>query len=183
MNRKLIVLLLSVAICACSSDTKQLKAYLKNNYPEYQIVEDGEIVTDSVFCPISKLESNYIELMGLKAQIFSLYSNNVDSAYRMAKSLDERFGKSDGLGSLTYPKGDKNCQAYTVKCKSDDNERYIVFYKDRSLDAIEYCSLDADVRIDSIMNQYNELMYAVNVILKKQAVKQPAPKLVGEEAE
>lgn len=183
MNRKLIVLLLSVAICACSSDTKQLKAYLKNNYPEYQIVEDGEIVTDSVFCPISKLESNYIELMGLKAQIFSLYSNNVDSAYRMAKSLDERFGKSDGLGSLTYPKGDKNCQAYTVKCKSDDNERYIVFYKDRSLDAIEYCSLDADVRIDSIMNQYNELMYAVNVILKKQAVKQPAPKPVGEEAE
>lgn len=183
MNRKLIVLLLSVAICACSSDTKQLKAYLKNNYPEYQIVEDGEIVTDSVFCPISKLESNYIELMGLKAQIFSLYSNNVDSAYRMAKSLDERFGKSDGLGSLTYPKGDKNCQAYTVKCKSDDNERYIVFYKDRSLDAIEYCSLDADVRIDSIMNQYNELMYAVNVILKKQAVKQPAPKPVGEEVE
>lgn len=166
MNRKLIVLLLSVAVCACSSDTKQLDAYLKNNYPEYQIVEDGEVVTDSVFCPISKLESNYIELMGMKAQIFSLYSNNVDSAYRMARSINERFGKTDGLGSLTYPKGDKNCKAFTVKCKSDDNERYIVFYKDRNLDAIEYCSLDADVRIDSIMNQYNELMYAVNAILK-----------------
>ena len=48
MNRKLIVLLLSVAVCACSSDTKQLDAYLKNNYPEYQIVEDGEIVTDQI---------------------------------------------------------------------------------------------------------------------------------------
>lgn len=169
MIKKILVIVLSAALFACSSDQKKLEAYLSSYYPEYELQSDDKITTDSAFCPISKLESNSIELMGLKAQVFKLYAENPDSAYRLALKVNEQYGGKEALGNLTYPTGGKNCVSYTVKCKSEDNERYIVFYKDRQLETIEYCSLDADERIDSIMNQYAELMYAVNVILKKRA--------------
>lgn len=169
MIKKILIIVLSTALFACNSDQKKLETYLSNFYPEYELQGDDKVTTDSAFCPISKLESNFIELMGLKAQVFRLYAENPDSAYRLAVKVNEQYGGKDALGDLTYPKGSNNSVAYTVKCKSADNERYIVFYKDRQLETIEYCSLDADERIDSIMNQYSELMYAVNVILKKHA--------------
>ena len=169
MFKKILVIVLATALFACSSDHKKLETYLTSFYPEYEIMDDEKITTDSAFCPISKLESNSIDLMGMKAQVFRLYAENPDSAYRLAVKVNEQYGGKDALGNLTFPKGGNNCVSYTVKCKSADNERYIVFYKDRQLDTIEYCSLDADERIDSIMNQYAELMYAVNVILKKHA--------------
>ncbi len=168
MCKKFLIVLLAVAsFCSCGSDKKELETYLSNYFPEYEIQQGEKVTVDSAFCPISKLESNSIELMGLKAQVFRLYAEKPDSAYGLARKVHEQYGGKDALGNLTYPKGSNNCVSYTVRCESEGNERYIVFYKDRQLETIEYCSLDADERIDSIMKQYAELMYAINVILKK----------------
>ena len=88
MTKKILIILLSLVLFSCNSDKKQLKNYLSSYYPEYEIQKDEKITIDSAFCPISKLESNSIELMGLKAQVFKLYADRPDSAYQLALKIN-----------------------------------------------------------------------------------------------
>lgn len=169
MKRNITLLLAAIILCACSSDKKNIEAFMQKYHPEYTVTGD-QVTVDSAFCPVNTLDATAIEMMGLNAKLYSLYAEKPDSAIRYARQLHEKYGGTDVISNLTYPKGPRDRVTYTVKCQSDEGERLIVFYKDAKRDDIECCSLDADEHIDSIMSRYSQLMYNIGVILKNQDV-------------
>jgi len=174
-----VVAVVAVLICACSSDKKKLSVYLEKFYPEY-VVSGDQVTTDSAFCPLNKLEENANELDVVNLQLYSLYGENPDSARNYARQLKEKFGDA---GNLVEPTGSKNRLAYTVKCKSDDGERLIIFYKNKKDDNIECCSLDAIQFTDSIISRHSQLMYNIGVILKDKATPEKAEEKKAEKKE
>ena len=66
---------------------------------------------------------------------------------------------------MAYPKGKNNRLGYQVKCKMEEEEKYLTFYKNENDDKIEVSTFEVDESIDSLMQGYNRLMNGIKVIL------------------
>lgn len=163
--RKVLLLLAVVALTACSSDKKKIEAYIDNNFFDREVEVTGEISIDSVFCPMSMLEKNAIQLMGYRGNLLKLLDENPDSAYALAQALQTQLGDNKAFANMAYPNGKNNRMAYMAKCTVDGKERVVTFYKQLEGDKIEMSSFDVDEAIDSLMVGYNHLLDGIRVIL------------------
>lgn len=168
--RKIIpFLLMSMAIfvwAACSDDNKQIYEYLEKNYSDREVKVTGDIVPDSAFCPMSKLESTKLEIMGYRAQLMMLLEQDPDSAYRLAKSIKKKYADENTFANMAYPSGKNNRLAYRVRCEEDGEEHYVTFYKNVKDETIQYSSFDVEDVVDSLSVYYSMLMNGVNEIVK-----------------
>ena len=161
----LVAMVVSVWI-ACNDDKKQINDYLEKNYSDREVKVVGEVVPDSVFCRLSILESTKLEVMGYRAQLMLLLDQDPDSAYRLAKTIKEKYANENTLADLVTSKGNNNRVAYQVQCTEDGKKRYITFYKSLKDETIQYSSFDVEDMEDSLYLYYNLLMTGVDEIVK-----------------
>ena len=157
-----------LTLMACSSEKKNINTYLENNYSDREISLVGDISSDSAFCPLAELENAATQIMNYRLQLLNLLEVNPDSAFKMARALNERMSAKDAFANMAYPKGKNNRVAYQVKCQQGNKVEYITFYKHATEDFVELSSLDIDDTIDSLMVSYNQLMNGISVILQGQ---------------
>ena len=134
---------LVMIVVACSSDKKKIVAYIENNVADHEMEIVGDVVLDSVFCPIEQLDKASNILIGHQNNLLLLLEVNPDSAFSFA---------------------------YMVKCNVDGRERMVSFFKGLNDDNIEMTSLDLDDAVDSLMVNYDHLMNGINVILEGQNI-------------
>lgn len=151
---------------ACNDDKKQINEYLDKNYSDREVKVVGKVVPDSAFCPLSKLESTKLEVMGFRAQLMMLLDQDPDSAYRLAKSIKQKYADENTFANLAYPNGKNNRIAFRVRCDENGEEHYITFYKNIKDETIQYSSFDVEDVVDSLSLYYGLLMNGVNEIIK-----------------
>ena len=161
---------LVMIVVACSSDKKKIVAYIENNVADHEMEIVGDVVLDSVFCPIEQLDKASNILIGHQNNLLLLLEVNPDSAFSFANNLKTSLSKKDAFVNMAYPKGKKNRLAYMVKCNVDGRERMVSFFKGLNDDNIEMTSLDLDDAVDSLMVNYDHLMNGINVILEGQNI-------------
>jgi hypothetical protein len=165
MRKFLIAVCAVMTLVACSSDKKKIQHYLDNNFSDREIVIDGDVVTDSAFCPLAELENVSLQLTALQGQLLQLLDVNPDSAFSLAASLQQKYSQKDAFVNMAYPKGKNNRLSYRAKCICDGAERYVTFFKYPQSDEIETSSLEVDENVDSLMVTFNQLMNGVKVIM------------------
>jgi hypothetical protein len=163
--RKILSLLILLALVACSSEKKSIQNYLDNNFPETEIDIVGDVVVDSVFCPLAALDSVSSKLLEYRIALLDLLEQNPDSAFKLADQLNTTYSASNAFANMAYPKGKNNRLGYQVKCKMEEEEKYLTFYKNENDDKIEVSTFEVDESIDSLMQGYNRLMNGIKVIL------------------
>ena len=169
MKKLLGFLILAFVLVSCNSDKRQISSYLDNNYSDREIEVVGDIVADSTFCPLDKLDNTSLEITGHKDMLMHLLEVDPDSAFSLARNLKAKYAGKNGFAAIAYPKGANNRMALMAKCKENGQERVITFFKSLHEDAIEYCSLDVDDAVDSLLVNYSMLMDGIEVILQDQA--------------
>ena len=161
-----------VALCACNADKKRIQTYIENYHPDTEIELEGDVNVDSTFCPLAALESTSLEIMAHRMNLLHLLDENPDSAFALARQLNQQFAGDNAFASLAYPTGPKNRLSYQVKCTVDGNERYVVFFKNVDDDNIEASSIEVDEAIDSLMSSFTMLKNGLSIILNDKG--QPA---------
>ncbi|MBO4659611.1 MAG: hypothetical protein J5637_08315 [Prevotella sp.] len=185
--RPILVLCAIVTLCACNSDKKRIQTYIDNYHPDTEIELEGDVNVDSTFCPLTALDATSLEIMGHRMNLLHLLEVNPDSAFILARQLNQKYAGDNAFASLAYPTGPKNRLSYQVKCKVDGNERYVVFFKNVDDDNIESSSLEVDEAIDSLMSSFTMLRNGLRIILNDSntpaETKRKADKAQREEAE
>ena len=161
-----------VALCACNADKKRIQSYIENYHPDTEIELEGDVNVDSTFCPLAALEATSLEIMAHRMNLLHLLDENPDSAFALARQLNQQFAGDNAFASLAYPTGPKNRLSYRVKCAVDGNERYVVFFKNVDDDNIEASSIEVDEAIDSLMSSFTMLKNGLSIILNDKG--QPA---------
>ncbi len=161
-----------VALSACNADKKRIQSYIENYHPDTEIELEGDVNVDSTFCPLAALESTSLEIMAHRMNLLHLLDENPDSAFALARQLNQQFAGDNAFASLAYPTGPKNRLSYQVKCTVDGNERYVVFFKNVDDDNIEASSIEVDEAIDSLMSSFTMLKNGLSIILNDKG--QPA---------
>lgn len=161
-----------VALCACNADKKRIQSYIENYHPDTEIELEGDVNVDSTFCPLAALEATSLEIMAHRMNLLRLLDENPDSAFALARQLNQQFAGDNAFASLAYPTGPKNRLSYQVKCTVDGNERYVVFFKNVDDDNIEASSIEVDEAIDSLMSSFTMLKNGLSIILNDKG--QPA---------
>ena len=160
---------------SCEDDKKQIKDYLERNYSERDVKVIGKVVPDSAFCQLSLLKTTKLEVMGYRAQLMMLLEQDPDSAYRLAKSIKQKYSDENTLANLLTPKGSNNRVAYNVQCTDDGKERYITFYKDLKDETIQYCSFDIEDVQDSLNLYFDLLMKGVDEVIQEKDGQEKTP--------
>lgn len=163
--RQIILLCSLVALCACNADKKRIQTYIDNYHPDSGIEMDGEINVDSAFCPLAALDSASLMLMSHRMTLLNLLDVNPDSAFALARQLNQKYSGNDAFANIAYPKGPDNRLSYQVKCLVDGRERYVVFFKNPNDDSIENSSIEVDEAIDSLMSSFTMLRNGLDIIL------------------
>ena len=169
MKKLLVFLWVILAVVACDYDTKKVKEYIENNVADHEVSVVGDVVKDSVFCPMSELDIASNSLLEYQARLLSLLEENPDSAFAFARKLQGKMAQKDAFANMAYPKGKKNRLAYMVKCNVDGKERMVSFFKGVNDENIEMTSLDLDDTVDSLMVSYGQLINGIKVILEGQS--------------
>ena len=154
-----------LAFCACNSDKKRIQTYFNDYHPDCEVELKGDVNVDSTFCPLAALDSVSLELMAHRMNLLALLEVNPDSAFKLARKLNEKYAAENAFASLAYPNGPKNRLSYQMKCLVDGNERYVVFFKNADNDEIESSSLEVDEAIDSLMSSFTMLKNGLKIIL------------------
>ncbi len=163
--RQFLLLCSVVVCCACNSDKGRIQSFLDNFHPDAEVEIEGDINVDSTFCPLAALDSASLVLMANRMNLLHLLEVNPDSAFILARQLNQKYGGEKAFADIAYPKGPDNRLSYQVKCIVDGRERYIVFYKNLNDDAIENSSLEVDEAVDSLMSSFTMLRNGLNIIL------------------
>lgn len=164
----LIAMVVSVWV-ACNDDKKQINEYLEKNYSDREVKVVGKVEPDSVFFPLSKLESTKIEIMGYRVQLLMLLDQDPDSAYRLAQYIKQKYIDEKTIVDLINPKGKNDRIAYNVQCTEDGEERYIIFYKNVKDETIQFSSFEVNDMVDSLSKYYALLVNGVNEIVNDYA--------------
>ena len=163
--RHIVMFCALLTLIACNSDKKRIQEYLDNYHPNAQVEMEGDVNVDSTFCPLQALDSASLVLMGHRMNLLRLLDVNPDSAFALARQLNQKYSDKNAFANIAYPKGPDNRLSYQVKCTVDGRERYVVFFKNVSDDNIENSSLEVDEAIDSLMSSFSMLRNGLQIIL------------------